>query len=197
MPRAGLDQQIVLQAAAELADQHGLDELTLAMLAQKLGIRTPSLYNHVRGLPELRKKLAVYGLNKLRDALTRAAIGKSGDDAVRAMAEAYIAFAREHPGLYDATQRSHDRQDAEVQQAAAEVIEPVLRVLHAYGLEGEAVVHTVRGFRSLLHGFASIEQQGGFGMALDLDASFRLLVDIFMSGIHSLYANDSSRSDPE
>ena len=197
MPRVGLDQQTVLQAAAEIADHQGLDELTLAMLAQKLGIRTPSLYNHVNGLPGLRKKLAIYGLNKLKDALTRAAIGKSKDDAVRAMAEAYLAFAREHPGLYEATQRTPDWQDAEVGQAAAEVVEPIIRVLHAYGLEGEAAIHTVRGFRSLLHGFASIERQGGFGMKLDLDASFRLLVDIFVTGIHSLYANYTKKSDAE
>lgn len=187
MPRAGLDQQIIIQTAAQLADQHGLDNITLAMLAKELGVRTPSLYNHVNGLPELRRKLTIHGMNRLKDALAYAAIGKSGDDAVRAMAEAYLFFAREHPGLYEATQHSLDRQDAaEVRHAAEEVIEPVIRVLETYGLEGEAVIHTVRGFRSLLHGFASLEQQGGFGMALDLNASFRLLVDIFLSGIHSL-----------
>ncbi|HEY8528241.1 MAG TPA: WHG domain-containing protein [Paenibacillaceae bacterium] len=188
MPRAGLDQQTVVQIAAELADGHGLENLTLAMLAQKLGIRTPSLYNHVNGLPELRRKLTLYGLNRLRDALARAAMGRSGDEALRAMAEAYLAFARKHPGLYEATQRSLDRRDAEVEQAAAEAIEPVLRVLEAYGLQGEAAIHTVRGFRSLLHGFADIERQGGFGMEVDPDASFHLLVEIFLAGIHSLSA---------
>jgi len=197
MPRAGLDQQTILQTASEIADQLGLDELTLAMLAQRLGIRTPSLYNHVNGLPGLRKDLAIYGMNKLKDALTRAAVGKSGDDAVRAMAEAYLAFSREHPGLYEAAQRAPDWQDAEMRQAAAEVVETVVRVLHAYGLEGEAAIHTVRGFRSLLHGFASLEKQGGFGMALDLDKSFRLLVDVFVSGIHSFYANSTKTSDTE
>lgn len=188
MPRAGLDQQTVIQAAAELADQQGLENMTLALLAQKLGIRTASLYNHVNGLPELRKKLTLYGMNRLKDALMLAALGKSGDDAVRAMSAAYLAFAREHPGLYEATQRSFDRQDAELMQAATEVVETVLCVLQAYGLEGEAAIHTVRAFRSLLHGFASIERQGGFGMELDLDESFRLLVDIFLRGIRSLYA---------
>lgn len=183
MPRAGLDPQTVVQAAAELADGHGLENLTLAMLAQKLGIRTPSLYNHVNGLPELHRKLTLHGLNRLGDALARAAMGRSGDDALRAMAEAYLAFARRHPGLYEATQRCLDPQDAEVRQAAAEAIEPVLRVLEARGLRGEAAVHTVRGFRSLLHGFASLEGQGGFGMAVDPDASFRLLVEAFLKGI--------------
>jgi AcrR family transcriptional regulator len=77
MPRAGLDQQIVLQAAAEIVDQHGWETLTLALLAQKLGIRTPSLYNHVNGLPGLRHKLAIYGMQQLKEALTNAAIGQS------------------------------------------------------------------------------------------------------------------------
>jgi len=196
MPRAGLDSQKVMQTAAALADEHGLEKLTLAMLAKKLGIRVPSLYNHVNGLPDLRRKLTIHGLNRLRDALTRAAAGRSGDDAMRAMAEAYLAFARRHPGLYEATQRQIDRQDAEAAQAAAEVIEPVLLVLESYGLKGDAAVHTVRGFRSLLHGFASIERQGGFGMALDLDESFRQLVDIFLKGIQSLRQTKLNDSAP-
>lgn len=187
MPRAGLDQQIILQATVEIADTNGLDEVTLATLAQKLGIRTPSLYNHVDGLPGLRKKLAIYGMNQLTDSLTRAAIGKSKDDAVRAIAKAYVAFVREHPGLYEATHRSHDMQDVEVRKAADGPVDLVIRVLHAYGLGDEAAIHTVRGLRSLLHGFASIEQQGGFDMSLDLDVSFHLLVDTFLAGIHSLY----------
>ena len=186
MPRAGLDPRAVVRTAAELADRHGLDHLTLAMLAQSLGVRVPSLYNHVNGLEDLRRKLTLYGLERLKEVLTRAAMGKSGDGAVRAMAEAYLAFAREHPGVYEATQRSLDRQDAEMAEAASQAIEPVLRVLSACGLEGDEAVHAVRGFRSLLHGFASIERQGGFGLEVDLDSSFRLLVDLYVKGLHSL-----------
>ena len=39
--RAGLDRTIVVWAAVELADAHGLHEVTLATLAEKLGVRTP------------------------------------------------------------------------------------------------------------------------------------------------------------
>src|SRR5690606_31675869 len=80
-PRIGLDLPAVLRAAAELADQRGIDSVTLASLSRKLSIRPPSLYNHVDGLGDLRKKLAVYGLRQLHDALSRAAVGRSGDDA--------------------------------------------------------------------------------------------------------------------
>ena len=56
MPRAGLDAEAVVAAAAALADEDGLAELTLARLAAALGIRTPSLYAHVDSLGDLRAR---------------------------------------------------------------------------------------------------------------------------------------------
>ncbi|TBL75406.1 TetR/AcrR family transcriptional regulator [Paenibacillus thalictri] len=198
MARAGLDPNSVLQAAAELADTTGLDNVSLAELAKKLGIRTPSLYNHVNGLPELRKKLAIYGTERLTQALTMAAVGKSEDDAVRSIAAAYIGFVRRHPGLYEALSRGADwKRDEELQRVSKTVVDLVLRVLEPYGLKDEMAIHTVRGFRSLLHGFASLEQQGGFGMAIDSEVSFQLLLDTFLAGIRSLYAAAGNEKDNE
>ncbi len=50
----GIDRARVVEVAAELADANGLDQLTLAQVAARLGVRLPSLYNHVDGLPGLR-----------------------------------------------------------------------------------------------------------------------------------------------
>lgn len=187
MPRIRLNQQTVLQAAIEIADKHTFEKVTLAALAQKLEVRTPALYNHVNGLPGLRNKLTIYGLDQLKGTMTNAAIGRSQDDAVWAISKAYLAFAREHPGLYEATQRSSDWQDEEVKKAGEELLELIFRVLNTFSLEDEVAIHTVRGFRSLLHGFASLEQQGGFAMPLDLDDSFSFLIETFLAGIHSCY----------
>ncbi|WP_028551482.1 TetR/AcrR family transcriptional regulator [Paenibacillus sp. UNC451MF] len=196
-PRNGLDLHTVLQAAAEMADSQGLDEITLASLAQKLDIKSPSLYNHVNGLPGLRKKLAVYGLDQLLDVMTRAAVGQSGAAAVHAISEAYISFARTHPGLYDATLRAPDAADTEIQKVGGDIVDLAVRVLHAYDLKGDAAIHVVRGLRSLLHGFASLEQRGGFGLLLDLDVSFRLLIDTFLAGIEAMKQNSETIAKPE
>lgn len=185
MARAGLDLQTVLAAAAEIADEQGIEALTLAALAQKLSIRSPSLYNHVNGLPGLRKKLVLHGYAQMKEALTKAAIGQSGDQAVRSMASAYRDYVHRHPGVYEATERWMDRDDPEVQKAAGEVMEVVARVLESYGLKNEEAIHVMRGFRSLVHGFASIERTGGFGIPVDTDISFRVLIDIYLAGIHS------------
>lgn len=61
-PRAGLDRRTLVIAAAEIADHEGIEAVTLAALANKLGVRSPSLYNHINGLQELRTQLAIYGL---------------------------------------------------------------------------------------------------------------------------------------
>ncbi|PLR76302.1 TetR family transcriptional regulator [Bacillus sp. V3-13] len=188
-PRIGLDLQIILQAATQIADTEGIEAVTLASLAKKLKIRPPSLYNHVDGLHGLRKKLAIYGLEQLYNRLVREAIGRSGDDAVRALGKEYVAFARSHPGLYEATLLAPDPRDPEVQQAGSKIVDLAVRLMNAYGLEDEAAIHAVRGLRSILHGFASLEQRGGFGIPLDLDVSLRLLIDTFISGIHSMKRN--------
>lgn len=185
MTRVRLDLQLILQTAAELADTNGLDEVTLASLAKELGIRSPSLYNHVNGLPGLRQKLAVYGMKMLTEALTFAAVGRSEDDAVHEIAKAYIRFVREHPGLYDAVVRAADWDDEETDAVARQPVELLVRVLGGYGLEGDAAVHTVRGLHSMLHGFASLEQTGNFNIPIDRDESLRMLIDFFLKGIRS------------
>ncbi|MGB8345946.1 MAG: TetR family transcriptional regulator, partial [Ktedonobacteraceae bacterium] len=70
--RAGLDQRTVIQAAADLADKIGLEEVTLATLAARLGIRAPTLYHYVNGLDGLRSALAVLGARSLARLLGEA-----------------------------------------------------------------------------------------------------------------------------
>ncbi|WP_217591771.1 TetR/AcrR family transcriptional regulator [Cohnella sp. GbtcB17] len=189
-PRIGLDRATLLQAATEMADEHGLESVTLASLAQKLKIRSPSLYNHVNGLPDLRRELALSGLAKMEARFKTVLPGASGDEVLHAFSRAYLDFARQHPGLYEAVQRAPDPEDLELSEAGGRVVSLVVRVIETYGLNGDAAIHAVRGIRSVLHGFVSIERQGGFGMPLDLDVTFRLLVDTFIAGIKTLRAQD-------
>lgn len=192
LTRVKLDLQMILQAAAEIADTEGLDKVTLATLSKKLGIRSPSLYNHVNGLHGLRQQLAVFGMKRLNEALTYAAVGRSQDEAVHAIATAYIKFVREHPGLYDTLVRTPDWNDEETKRVAIVSVDLLVRVLNAYGLEGDAAIHTVRGLHSLLHGFASLEQTGNFNIPIDPDYSLQLLISFFLKGIRS-YGEEVSK----
>jgi AcrR family transcriptional regulator len=180
MPRAGLDSETVVDAAAALADAGGLHWVTLARLAADLGVRPPSLYAHVGGLDDLRRRLGVRGAAELAAALGSAAQGRSGADALRAVADAYRAYARAHPGTYAAAQQVPDPNDA---QAARQLVDVVLAVLRAYGLEGDDAIHGARIVRSALHGFVALESEAGFGIPISLNESYERLVTVLDHGL--------------
>jgi AcrR family transcriptional regulator len=182
-PRRGLNRQAVVEAAAELMNQDPTRELTLAELARHLGIRTPSLYNHVGSLEELRQDIAVYGARELADRLGSAAIGRSGETALVAMAWAYRDFVINRPGLHAATQRAPEPGQTALQAAAESVLEILKRVLEPIGLSEKEQIHAIRALRAMVHGFVSLEQAGGFGLPVDLDESFQYLVDMYIAQV--------------
>ena len=183
MPRAGLTRAVLASGAAELADENGWSDLTLAAVAARFGVRQPSLYKHVSSLAELRRDVALLGGLELDAELTAAAVGKSGIDALQAMAQAYRTFAKKHPGRYAASVVAPPPGDAEYQQAAAQLLRTLSAVLGDYGLSGDDEIHAIRGLRSLLHGFVSLEAAGGFAMRQDLDESYHRLVDGFAASL--------------
>ena len=183
MPRMGLDTERVVGAAAAIADADGLDAVTLARVADELGVRAPSLYNHVDGRPGLLRAVALLALRELTDALREAAVGRSGDDALAATARAYRDYAREHPGRYAATVRAPGSEDPEQGAAAKETYEVVAAVLRSWNLTGDEAIHAARTFRSAVHGFVVLEAAGGFGIPLDLDESFERLVATLAAGL--------------
>jgi AcrR family transcriptional regulator len=176
VPRAGLTPAVVVEEAARLADEVGLDRLTLAKVANQLGVTLPSLYKHVPGLDGLRRLLALRGVRELTAAMTAAAVGRSGADALRATAAAYRDYARAHPGPYAASLRAPDPGDAEYQAAADGAVALFLAILEGYGLTGDRAIHATRVARSALHGFVAIEAAGGFGLPHSVAGSFDQLV---------------------
>jgi len=180
MPRVGLDAEAVVRSAAELADRDGLRAVTLARLAHGLGVRPPSLYAHVNGLADLRRRVGALGAGELAAVLGAAAAGRSGRDALEAVARAYRGYAREHPGRYAALQ------PAGLGPEAQAVVDVVVAVLRGYRLEAEEAIHGVRVIRAALHGFASLEAEGGFGLPLSVDESFDKLVGVLHEGLEGV-----------
>ncbi|KIL39899.1 TetR family transcriptional regulator [Gordoniibacillus kamchatkensis] len=185
-PRAGIDRTVLLHTAAKLADCEGLEAVSLARLAQTLGVKSPSLYNHVHGLKGLRRALALHALERMYDALAQSAVGKAGDDAVIALGKAYVGFVRAHPGQYEASLLPPDPDDKELDEAQSRIVELAIRCFQAYRLTPDGLLHAVRGLRSLCHGFATLEQRGGFGLPLDLNVTLQLLLEAFVSGMRAL-----------
>jgi AcrR family transcriptional regulator len=176
MPRAGLSTERVTAEAAALADEVGLDNLSLAVLATRVGVQVPSLYKHIDGLDALRQLLAVSAREDLADALGSAAIGKAGGDAVDAVAAAYRRWAAQHPGRYSAIQRVPNADDTRDATAGERAVRVIFDVLAGYGLTGDDAVDATRALRAGMHGFVSLEAAGGFGMPVDVDRSYERLI---------------------
>ena len=185
-PRTRLTKTAVVQAAVDLINNEGSDALSLNRLAEKLGIQTPSLYNHVDGLPGLQRELAVMNARLLADRLGEAAIGKSGAELFMDVAQAFRNYVKEYPGLYMSTLRSSGNQlvrDENLIQEEERALKIGLAVMASLGLQGEDGIHALRAFRSTVHGFATLEVAGGFGLSQDCDESFQRLVEALVAGL--------------
>jgi AcrR family transcriptional regulator len=167
--------------AADVADEVALERLTLAAVAQRLGVSGPALYKHVAGLDALQRDVAVLALGELTAALSAATVGRSGADALRGLAEAYRTYGGAHPGRLAASVRAPGPGDAE--HAAAG--ERALAVLSGYGIREEDLVDALRIVRASLHGFAVLDVSGGFGLPRDVEATYARYVETLDAGLRS------------
>jgi AcrR family transcriptional regulator len=187
--RRGISREDVVATALELADREGLDAVSLAAVAARLGIRSPSLYAHVSGLPGLHRELALAAAAAMAESFDAAVAGRSGLASLRSLAVAYRQFAARHPGLYEAVQRAvKPGEDDELYRALAGVVVPVFRSLAEVGADPTEQVHLTRVYRSALHGFVVLEQTGGFGMPESVDESFRRMVEVLIAAVREVAA---------
>jgi len=194
--RAGLDRAAVVRAAAALVNAQGAQALTINRLARDLGVQPPSLYNHIAGLADLQRELALLSTRALGDRIVSAVAGKSGAAGIFAMADAYRAYIQEFSGLYLASLRASgtmEMPDPELKAEEERVVRVTLALMESFGLAGDEAIHAVRGLRSVVHGFTTLEAAGGFGMPLDLDESFRRLIETVIRGLESQRAASKTR----
>lgn len=182
--KRGLDAQTIMNAAAELAEQKGLENVSLLQVADKLGVKSPSLYNHLNGVQELSIGIAKLAVSRLEDAIRCAAVGRSKGEALMKIATAYRKYAKENPELYKAILRFPDYKDDNVQEAGHAVVRILYQVMEPYHYSEKETIHFVRGFRAALHGFVSLEEAGFFrGTSADVNESYDQLVDRLISSL--------------
>ncbi len=177
MARAGLTADRLTLAAAELADEAGVGEVTLSALARRFDVKVASLYSHVTSSADLRTRLALLTLDELADRAAEAIAGRAGKDALVAFADAYRGYAHEHPGRYAATRFPLDDETA-ARSAGPRHAAMSRAVLRAYDLIGVDETHAVRLLGSVLHGFVDLELSGGFSHSEpDAQASWARTLD--------------------
>ncbi|PXX00819.1 TetR/AcrR family transcriptional regulator [Mycolicibacterium moriokaense] len=171
-----LSRDAIVNAALTFLDRDGWDALTINALANQLGTKGPSLYNHVNSLEDLRRTVRMRVVGDIIDMLNNVAQGRTRDDAVIAMASAYRSYAHHHPGRYSAfTRMPLGGDDPEFTDATRAAAAPVISVLLSYGLEGESAFYAALEFWSAMHGFVLLEMTGAMN-GIDADAVFTDMV---------------------
>ncbi|MEV8474218.1 WHG domain-containing protein [Streptomyces sp. NPDC051173] len=189
MVRAGLTVAKLTEAAAELADESGIDKVTLSALARRFGVKDASLYSHVKNVRDLRVRVALRASEEMTGRIAAAVAGRAGKDALVAFADAYRGYALEHPGRYAATQMRLEPEEVADSVGLRRSVELTYGMLRAYGLTEPDLTDAGRLLRSTFHGYIHLELSGGFGHSRDVRASWSRSLD----ALHVLLENWPSR----
>ena len=186
MPRAGLGPVAVTEAGAALADEIGFDRLSMGLLAERLGVKTPSLYKHVASQADLAHRIAVLAMHELADAIRDATQGRAGSEALVAGAHSMRRYVLEHPGRYAAGNAARvEGPDDPLIPGVDRVLASWAAMLHGYRLGPEQEIHALRMLRSILHGFATLEAIGSFQIDADVDDSVTWMIGFIDQGLRA------------
>ena len=184
MPRAGLSPASVTEAGAALIDEIGFEHLSMGRLAERLGVKTPSLYNHIASQADLAHRIAVLAMTELAAAIHDATQGRSGKEALVAGAQAMRTYVLQHPGRTAVGNAAIvTGPDDPLVPAIGGVLASWSAMLHGYRLDSGEEVHALRMLRSILHGFATLEAIGSFQINTDVDDSFTWMLGFVDQGL--------------
>src|ERR1700722_9043987 len=128
-PRTGLTRQLILDAAIEFVDEHGLAALSTRKLGAKLGVEGMTLYYYVPSKAALLDGMVERMLDRSLRGLPNAPEAP-WPDAVRAMAHGLHAALLEHPAMLPVIATR-----PVATPAAVQILEDGLSLLRAQGIE--------------------------------------------------------------
>ncbi len=183
MPRAGLNTSQVVTSGAELADEAGIEAVSFAALAERLGVKPPALYKHVDSIGNLQHRLATLAMTEfvLRCGRATRQVRCEGDRALFAAVQSYID---EHAGRYSATIGARFQgPDDPLLAAATRVIDSLRAVLSSYGIPPGERDHAIRILRCTMHGYAVLKASNAFQWSNDPDESVAWMIRYIDAGL--------------
>jgi AcrR family transcriptional regulator len=174
----------IIEAARTLLEEGGLDAVVMAAVAERVGVRGPSLYKHVADRSALIRAVGDCVTTDLRATLERAM--STGDPAadLRALALAYRAFVQANPNGYGLL-FAHLEPDLQPDTTAvADLGRPIVAaVARLTGDQGPTALEAGRTLVAWAHGFVTMELAGGFRLGGDLDAAYATGIELILAGI--------------
>jgi len=179
-----LDKTTLVGVAADVADRDGWANLTLSQVAKEVNRHVTSLYGHVDSLDALRREVALLALEELADEVWKAALGRSGEDALAAIAAVERAYSRDHPGRSTAMFTFSRSDDEELRARGLRLAEPVRATFRSFGLTDDQVSMAHSVFSSALRGLVLAEITDTFAFG-NLDETHEQLIGLFVVALSS------------
>ena len=176
-----IDRAAVLRASLEVADDRGIDGLTMQAVADRLGVTPMALYRHVTNKADVLDGV----VEQLLDEITPPESTADGDDQLVAMGQAVRALARRHPTVFPLL-----LQRPASTPAALRARDRVYEALRASGVAEKDVARVERLVSTIILGFAASEGSGRFDAHSRkvLDADFAALVEMIRAGLAEVTA---------
>ena len=189
MPRTGLSREEIIEKAAALANEKGLSYLTVTTLSDCLGIRKPSLYNHIRTIDDVYDKLMVYGWKKVSDEIVAGIDSDDPRENLKEYGRAFYSFAMENPGVFEAMLWYNKYSDASLLEATEGLYTFFFAQTDALQVDRETAGHLLRTYRAFLEGFIMLQLHHSFGYPTSVEESFEISLDVLLSGMEQLRRN--------
>ncbi len=182
-----ITKEAVIQATSDIADSDGLNKISLKVVAERLNIRTPSLYNHIDSLDGLLREVAHTGMRAMNDQMTQAAIGHSGDEAIKSISIAYFNYIIAHPGIYEIIQWAHWHGNSETAAIFDNYKALIMKLILSCNLKTQKNDEILSLLTGILHGYSSLELGKALKNPEEALLGLANSIDIVLLGLHAKY----------
>ncbi len=154
-------EQGIVAAARLVAESEGWSAVTIRRIADKIEYSQPVLYSHFENRDAIVAAVAIEGFRELATALRKAARDVAGHrEALGHVAAMYLAFAREHPAVYEAMftlPTGLGFAEADARPELKDAFAALAAVVTPLNTDAEVATET---FWAALHGLADLERSG-------------------------------------
>ena len=188
----GVTEESIIEAAARIVNEQGEDALSLKGLAQDLGIKAPSLYNHVASLENVKERLMLYGWSHLEERMVRATMGVTGYEAMRRLSWAFYDYVEVNRGVFGIMMRYNKYSNEETVHSTERLLQQIQILMDSVGIGREDCVHVVRLLRSFLEGFFLITNNQELQQDNSIRESFEFSLSVLVEGFRAIARKEQS-----
>lgn len=177
----------VVDMASAIADENGLHNVSLKAVAERLKIKTPSLYNHIENLDDLLREVAHKGMQTMNERMEKVAIGKSGKIAIKAVSIEYLNFMIEHPGVYETIQWATWNGSEITMQIFGNYLSLLKTLVLSCGAKSDQIDEILSILTGIIHGYTTLQLRYAFDNPDQVRSNLSNAIETVFIGLSQTY----------